>query len=154
MNSLEINAIMNNELWKKNYGGIFPCDKIPKNLCKTCNFGIICNLSKSTSLGTQWIAIFMPAEGACLQYFDSYGMPPTNKYFLEFLEKNNKLYCYNEGQIQKFGSDVCGEYCIFFLLLRFSGVEYDNIINIFTNDLEQNDKFVSNFVNSIKCVKY
>ena len=150
MNSVEINAIMNNQLWERNYGGIYACDKIPNNLCKTCDFGIICNLSKSTSLGTHWIAIFMPREGMCLEYFDSYGLPPNNKFILSFLGENNLSYCYNRGQIQKFGSDECGEYCIFFLLLRFSGVEFEKIINIFTNDLEQNDEFVSNIINRLK----
>lgn len=150
MNSIEINKIMNGENWRKNYGGIYPCDRLPQNLCRKCNFGIICNLSKSTSLGTHWIAIFMPEEGECLEYFDSYGIPPNNKYLLSFLEKNNQSYCYNKGQIQNFGSDECGEYCIFFLLLRFSGIEFNTIINIFSNDLEQNDNFISNVIHSLK----
>ena len=53
-------------------------------------------------------------------------------------------------QIQNFGSDVCGEYCIFFLLLRFSGVDYDKILDIFSNDFELNDEFISKLIGEIK----
>ena len=150
MNSLEIDAIMNNDLWKRNYGGIFACDAIPKYLCITCNFGIICNLSESNSLGTHWIAIYMPEKGTCLEYFDSYGMPPSNEHFFAVLKEGKLSYCFNKVQIQNFGSDVCGEYCIFFLLLRFSGVDYDKILDIFSNDFELNDEFISKLIGEIK----
>ena len=149
MNNFEIDEIMSKLGLESVYGGIYPCDLLPMDLCKRCNYGIICNQSNSQSYGTHWVAIFMPKQGS-LEFFNSYGIPPKNEYFLKFIEKDNIYYCYNSVQIQDYNSDVCGQYCIFFLICRFLGIKFDQFINIFDKkNLEQNDQFIEELIGSL-----
>ena len=150
MNNKEIDHVMSKCLPSKNWAGIFPSDKIPFSICRNCDFGIICNTDSSQQKGEHWIAIFLPEYGVP-EYFDSFGGPPNVKIFSDFL--SNGEYIYNSVQIQSDDGFTCGHYCIFFLLCRFIGIRYYDIMSFFTMDLAINDQYVFEFVKNVdeKC---
>ena len=53
----------------------------------------------------------------------------------------------NQIQLQSYFSNLCGEYCIFFVftLCRNKSLEY--ILKFFSSDLSQNDQSVKYFIN-------
>ena len=90
MNNKCIDTIMKTML-KSKWGGIFPCDKIPKTICKKCNIGIICNTKGSGKKGEHWIAIYLPKSGL-IEYFDSFARKPKNTFFLQFINKSRYIF--------------------------------------------------------------
>ena len=134
------------KILKSRWGGIYPCDKIPINICKKCDIGLICNTQKMGNNGEHWIAIFLPKTGT-IEYFDSFGKKPTNSFFLQFINKTR--YKYNKRKVQHDMSDTCGQHCMFYLLCRNYGVSFLNFFNYYVNDHKANDKFVHLLFNPI-----
>ena len=111
---------------------------------KKCDYGIICNSHSSKQIGEHWIAIYLPETGIT-EYFDSFGEPPKIKSFSNFLGSSE--YVYNNLQVQSETGITCGHYCIFFLLCRFIGVSFKDVISFFSpSDLSINDGFVFDFI--------
>ena len=147
MNNQEIDLLMRSCLSSENWGGIFPSDKIPFSICRRCNYGIICNTQNSKQKGEHWIAIYLPKSGIA-EYFDSFGGPPNVDEFSSFLK--NGEFIYHTQQLQSDNGITCGHHCIFFLLCRFIGIEYHNIMSFYVENLSMNDNFVFQFVNNMK----
>ena len=53
----------------------------------------------------------------------------------------------SNAQHQSNDSTVCGQYCIFFILLRSHGFKYEDVMSAFIKNRVINDKFVCKFVN-------
>lgn len=102
--------------------GVFPCDKLPVRVEYPC--ALVANTDESDEKGEHWVAYFFDSNLSA-DYFDSYGNPPYNNYLLKFLTDNCKQYNCNNIQLQGFGSEVCGQYCISFLAHRARGVSMD-----------------------------
>jgi len=100
-----------------NFRGIFMRNRLPKKP-KTIECGII-NLDdddnltdfygSSTGNGTHWTSYLK--RGNHTLYFDSFGMPPPK----EFQKYVGGEIFWSEKQIQKIGTDICGELCLLFL---------------------------------------
>ena len=69
-------------------------------------------------------------------FWDSFG---------DFLEKYS--YEYNTRKLQSAWSDVCGQYCMFYLSHRARGHSMNNIVHLFDNNTMSNDNKVFTFVN-------
>lgn len=138
MNTNEINYILfNNRSARRIYLGAFPCDKLPRILDRKC--AIIINTDPHDKPGQHWTALFYnPRER--LEYFDSYGQPPTStiKYFLRKIKL--PIY-YNRTQIQKDLSTVCAQYCIFFVMMKAEGKQFEDIIAKFDR-IADDDKYI------------
>ena len=148
MNSKEINEILRFCLTKQQWGGIFASDNIPFDICRKCNFGIICNTETSEESGEHWIAIYMPREGH-LEYFDSFGRYPHITNFISFLNPKINSFQYNDVQIQSNTGITCGHFCILFLLNLFMGVSFKEFISLFDIfNLKGNEAFAYDFVTS------
>ena len=122
--------------------GVFPSDRLPKNIQPPCGF--IVNTDPSTQPGTHWIAIFFSPE--TVEYFDSYGQKPSttsiSKWLLDY-----KPYWINKKRIQGPGSSVCGHYCTYFLIQRWKGVETEDILKKFGDNMIENDAMITDWVN-------
>ena len=53
---------------------------------------------------------------------------------------------YNKKTLQSLDSDVCGMYCLFFLYFRCRGLKMESILQKFSTNRVQNDRFVVDFV--------
>ena len=125
----------------KNFGGVYPKDKLRSNMIKSDHFYII-NLDDSIGNGTHWTTFYCNNRNI-IEYFHSYGLKP-----IEFISKNYK-YIYNSSQIQSYESRACGYYCLYFIYHRFNGFTFYKIIKQFTlTDLEYNQKVIIDFFNN------
>src|SRR6185437_2682600 len=92
--------------------GVFPSDHVSKTRIKWKRAAIVFNTDPSFKPGKHWVAAFVQYPYG--HYFDSYGLPPS-PIFRTFMDRNCKSWKYNTLGLQKFGSDECGHYCVYFI---------------------------------------
>ena len=121
--------------------GVFALDQIPQ-IDNSFSFPLcfVSNTHPSTKPGEHWVALFYLSPDS-LEFFDSYGLPPAVYGFS--LDPR----VYNHRTLQSLNSNVCGQYCIFYLYHRSRGKSLSRILNSFsTRDLAWNDKSVARFI--------
>lgn len=125
-------------------GGVFACDKLPRRR-RPHHRLFIANTDIHTQPGTHWVAFYFTPRGKCV-YFDSYGLPPSNKHLLGFVERNATEWVYNSKKLQGFNSKVCGHYCIFFAHHMARGLSPPRLLRLFQCNSNINDCMVTRFV--------
>jgi hypothetical protein len=82
------------------------------------------------------------------EFFDSYGRVPEyyRDSFGDFLDKHSYAWDFNRCKLQSAWSDVCGQYCIFYLSHRARGQSMNTIVQLFDNNTMLNDTNVFQFV--------
>ena len=131
----------------KNYEGTFSCNAIKKHKKNKPISTYIFNLSKINEKGTHLVAISLKNKKVI--YFDSFGLPCTNKDILTFIYSINKKYKYNTMQIQHLKSNYCGIYCLAFVMHQDKGNQkIENFLNIFkyTKNKLENDNIVVKYI--------
>lgn len=123
------------------YEAVLGADQLPVNvLTVPCSFVI--NLDKSTQPGSHWVSIHIDVQRKA-EYFDSYGFPPLNLEFVQFMRRNSKTWTYNAIGLQSIDSDVCGQYCAMYLYFRTRHYTLHDFISLFSKDRGNNDALVS-----------
>ncbi|SRR6266700_181399 len=142
MDTITINKNLNN---LKGFIGTFPRDGLPKRVATPCS--LVVNTDPSHGQGQHWIAIFIDKNGVG-EYFDSYGLAPLYKEFIDFLNNNcSNGYFYNNKMLQCLTCVTCGHYCIAYIKIRTNGISYNEFIKLFTNNQLMNDKLIRKYVN-------
>ena len=124
--------------------GVFPSDKL--SIVDTYPSAMIANTDPHDQPGTHWIAMYFvsPQES---EFFDSYGFPPES-YGMDGYVLSETTY-YNDKPMQGLTSDVCGDYCLFYLLHRARNIDLTTIQNKFLRyDSQWNDSQVAQFVHT------
>ena len=107
---------------------------------------VVQNSQALGTVGMHWISWFIATDDDCGEYFDSFGLPiwnyPEIKSPVRYLVKEN---CY---PLQSLFSSVCGQFCIYFLFNRASGVSYQKILEKFKSK-RYNDRLVRDFEKDI-----
>ena len=101
----------------------------------------ISNTDTSRGPGKHWVAFYFPKRGP-YEYFDSLGNSP-NYYGVGFEKILNKKYLMSTGHLQQSTSNVCGLYCVYYVIKRYQGNTLKDIIKEF--DLcnkKQNDRLI------------
>ena len=75
------------------------------------------------------------------EFFDSYGHPPEHYGF-----KLYEIETWNNRKLQSSWSQVCGQYCIFYLYHKSRGYSMSKIVNLFTGNTRLNDRKVACYV--------
>ena len=148
MNTSQLQCCINSiPILRKSILGVFAADQLPPNLHFPCGF--IANTDDHLNQGQHWCSFFFP-NSTTVEYFDSYGKPIEyfNSYFLEYTSTFTHIVV-NSKQLQSTYSDVCGMYCLFFLLQGLSGLTCYDIIHRFSNAHTNNDCLVYNFIRSV-----
>lgn len=131
------------ELARKNIDSkvyVVPCDMLPEQI--TLPFHAIINNSSSQEAGTHWVMLTIDASGTA-HYLDSYGMMPRSKDILRFIRLHSKNFVWNEQQLQRVNSRVCGLYCLMGLYFMINQRQsLDQFIENFTKNLFLNDKII------------
>ena len=136
MNTNEIDTILYADCYTRPfYGGTWALDKIPESKNKTACYVI--NTAPSWHPGTHWIAIF--ATPSKKEYFCSYGSSPQP----ELLPLLGSHYTSNTEIIQDLRSDLCGQYCILYLLSKCRGYSLKEFILSFSLYSALNDRIAS-----------
>ena len=124
--------------------GVFPSDKLP--IVSEYPSTLIANTDPHDQPGTHWIAMYFvtPDES---EFFDSYGFPPETYDMDEYVLRESTYF--NDKPLQGLTSDVCGDYCLFYLLHRARNVDLNTIQAKFKRyDSQWNDAQVAQFIHS------
>src|SRR5271167_4366619 len=105
----------------KYFRGYFMNDELPKKIL-TNESGIV-NLQDSDEQGSHHVCYFK--YGKLKYYFDSYGLDCSNE-VLNYLKSPIISSTY---QIQKMGSTMCGQYCLYMLYYLGKGYNYITILH-------------------------
>src|SRR5271156_2047287 len=105
----------------KYFRGVFMDDELPMKI-KTNECGIV-NLQDSDEQGSHWCAYLK--HGKLKYYFDSYGLDCSNE-VLNYLKRPIISSTY---QIQKIGSTMCGQYCLYVLYYLGEGNNFIDILH-------------------------
>ena len=152
MNTAQIvHALEQDPVTNKAFCGVFPSDKLPQTVDKyPCGF--IVNTDPSNKPGTHWLGFYFPSKHHG-EFFDSYGHPPEyyHKSFKDYLDSYDWIF--NKRKLQSNWTNVCGQYCMFYLSHRARRYSLNKIVNMFANDTLSNDtkvfEFVSNHFNML-----
>lgn len=124
--------------------GVFAADRIPQKIDLPA--AIIANTDEHYKPGQHWVAMYINSSGRG-KYFDSYGVPPYSKHIIRSLRRNCKKYICNSKSFQSIDSEVCGQYCVFFLYCMCRGWSLKKFSSLFTNDSYNNDKIILRLYN-------
>ncbi len=100
--------------------GVFAADQLPSRVSlSSFPCCLVANTDISRGMGEHWTAFHFPSP-KWLEFFDSYGQHPTShEHFSKFVSQWDTSYIkWNKIELQCGISSVCGQYCIFFLILR------------------------------------
>ena len=119
--------------------GIFPVVNIYPS-------ALIANTDPHDQHGTHWIVMYFvtPDES---EFFDSYGFPPETYDTDEYVLRESTHF--NDKPLQGLTSDLCGDYCLFYLLHSARNVDLNIIQAKFKRyDSQWNDAQVARFIHS------
>jgi len=143
MNSFEIrDTIRKVPGTNRFFVGVYSSDNMPRLDPPFC---FVVNTDPSFKSGSHWCAFFVTENQ--YEFFDSYGRSVLNATLpLEFAQytKDRTCMCNNlflEGILSK----TCGQFCIYFIVLRCLGISYDSILKTFSRNRIVNDKIVNGF---------
>lgn len=143
MDSRQINKILSQDpSTAPAFKGVFPSDVIPP-LQK--NSAVVVNRDDSSLPGTHWLCMYVDASDN-LEFFDSYGQPPSfyGDFIKDYVSKYSNV-CWNSVSFQSPTSNVCGHYCIYFIVKRCQGHSLYSIVrNLSVN--KKNDFQMFQFV--------
>ena len=109
LSNVEIENIMKDRKIS-NFRGVYSKDLLPKKMHK--NESIILNIQDFLDGGgTHWVAIYNDIKGKDVEYFDSFGIYPSD-IVVKYMKTAGKGIVYSSNQIQGIDSVMCGYYCI------------------------------------------
>ena len=109
---------------------------------------IILNTDESDGRGLHWVALYVPYSGP-LEFFDSLGESPESyhDYFRDWLVASGRSYMRNEYRYQDYGTDTCGEFCVYYGVKRLRGEPMPEIVHsLNARNLHLNEFLVSDFI--------
>lgn len=112
MNTVQIRKYVDRDNRSNVFKGVFACDDMPRYVKNPSAY--IINLATRSESGSHWVALYIDDEKSCY-YFDSFGLPPTNRHIQAFIKKNAVHMVYNKKQLQHITSAKCGHYCCTFI---------------------------------------
>ena len=156
MNTLQLSTIMDTFSKNTHFLGVLACDQLPKTTLQNVPVSVIINTHSSDMSGEHWLAVYITdTRGGC--FFDSFGNSPRCKIFpptiYTFLRTNCSSLKFSNRQVQDYLSVTCGEHCVFFLYHMLCGLNYEDVMLKYSDDLNSNDKMVSSFVKKIQPCK-
>lgn len=122
---------------RKIFTGVYPCNRIPRSIPENAAF--IVNTDPHDKPGKHWVAYFFTPSRA--YFFDSYGQAPW-KNELQRPMAMRKMKTYFGRRLQGHSSEVCGHYCLYFILAMIHQLGFSR----FGTNFEKNDILVKKFV--------
>src|SRR5581483_12147469 len=152
MNSYEIRYFLKT-LQLNVYTGVYAIDQL--KYVKATSFAIVVNNMPSSSEGMHWFCLVRKKNQKGVDFFDSLALP------IEFYGNELTIFLsqfeglnYYATRVQSFRSSKCGHHCCFFIAHRFHGLRYINVLKLYTNSVNLNDRMVHNFIKEIDFPKF
>ena len=144
MNTSQLLCIMSADpVLRASMLGVYAADEIPKYV----RYGrFIANTDASSKPGKHWCAFYFDGTGQS-EFFDSYGKPPDyyNNTFSSCLHNNSTVHLYNSKRLQSSSSNVCAQYCAYFLIHRARGQNIKDIVETLQT-IQHRDQYVYDYV--------
>lgn len=147
MDTIQLTLILRKDKYTRGvFQGIYPSDKLPASVSSYPAL-FIANVDTSDKPGSHWIAFYFTKDHEG-DFFDSYGLPPSNysRTFTGFLNNNSNSWIFNTVTLQSVNSKVCGHYCLYFALFRSRQVSMSTIVHRFSSNKMRNDFLVKRFI--------
>ena len=106
----------------------------------------IYNLEPSLMSGSHWIATYV--KDNVINYFDSFGLPPFQE-MVDHAKKKNLTLLHQNQQIQHLNTTTCGYFCLYFLNEMHKGVDYFDLLQVFSFDTMKDEKFIEKYFKKI-----
>lgn len=136
MNNLELQRILRG----------YPVSVCSADTIKKNRF-VIANTDTRGGPGKHWVTFCFTDKGPD-EFFDSLGKTPEY-YSVGFERVLQGDYLTISDRLQDFKSDTCGLYCIYYVMCRYAGMTFKDLVKVFSvSELEMNDQFVRTFVNT------
>ena len=154
MNSLEIEKVLADNKWNTfKFLGCFAADVLPTNLNNKTPVCFIANVDQSSENGSHWVAFCIPKIDH-LEYFCPLGISFYHwPIFVNYIRNimNFESIVMNRKRIQSINSNLCGVFCIEFLVKRDKGLSFALIINSYsTTNYLCNDLQTLNFLKDLR----
>jgi len=154
MNSIEIENILNKNKWNRfKFIGCFAADLLPTELNKDIPVCFIANVDQLKESGSHWVLFLIPKEGY-LEYFCPLGISFYHwPLFVNYIRNIMNFECIimNRKRIQSINSNLCGIFCIEFVIKRDKGISFALIINSYsTKNFLCNDLQALNYVKDLR----
>lgn len=122
MDEHEIRRIMRSHpLLRSSFEDVLSIDEVRHPSKIPASF--IYNTDPSHKPGTHWVAVYCTQNGQHW-YFDSFAQPPLSEFSKVYRDIRHWLV-----PVQSLFSNVCGQYCIYFLYLCARGLSWDQVNN-------------------------
>ena len=147
MNTSQIAAVLKTlPFTKSKFKGVFPSDRLPTKI-KQYPAALVTKVDPHDKPGSHWCAFYIDEHGQG-EFFDSYGQAPDrySMEFKQFLDRHCPTWTYNTKQLQSLGSNVCGHYCLYYLINRCQNISLDMILSRFSRNSRLNDSLVYQFI--------
>ena len=147
MDTVQLTLILRKDKYTRGvFQGVYPSDKLPTSVSSYPAL-FIANVDTSDKPGSHWIAFYFTKDREG-EFFDSYGLPPSNysRTFTSFLNNNSSSWIFNTVTLQSVNSKVCGHYCLYFALFRSTQVNMSTIVHWFSSNKSRNDFIVKRFI--------
>ena len=131
MEGKDIDRILSRDIMAKRlYRGVYPVDGLPLEKTIRTPACFIVNTDKASGPGEHWQAVYIGADRKG-EFFDSYGLPPTDPLMLRFLKRHCLYYAHNDRLLQTLTSSYCGYYCIYFVMMKAQGQTLSQLLRPF-----------------------
>lgn len=134
-----------------NFLGTFPCD-IQPDVEGLKSFSLVFNESKHDDEGSHFVCVYATEDK--IYYFDSMGLSLENDYIKMFVFSCGRPAVLSNVQLQSLNSNMCGFFCICFLLYMSLGMNFKNFFKCFSSDLKLNDIIVIDFIEKMIEIKH
>ena len=101
---------------RKIFRGVFAINRLPTRQPGA----YVINLDRHDEPGSHWVVVF--DDGKRVEYFDSYGLPPSITSFLGHKAVYSSIYS------QPLYSNACGFYCVYYIIQRSLGITMTDIL--------------------------
>ena len=125
---------------------VYAADELPLKV--NLPAALIVNTDCSYNEGRHWLAVHINSHEQA-EYFDSFGIPPSNPNFILFMQRNSKMWSYNNVTLQSNFSNVCGKYCLMYLYFKTQNYSLLDFVNNFSADRISNDKIVETMYQNV-----
>ena len=144
---------------KSSHVDVLPADYLDNYNIPSLPAYLVVNSEGSNHPGQHWIAMYIRRKTASggrpiLEFFCSYGLGIDfySSHFSNFVKSKNFKIIENTIPLQSVGSNVCGNYVLYFLYNRIKGCCPMSSYCKFSTNAKYNDARVERFVKLKKCL--
>ena len=150
MNRKQLHWILSNDkVTSRNFKGEYALDEIKHTQQISFPSAYVFNLDPSYKPGVHWVAVYIDRidRKGRPEYFDSFGCPPPRE-IKDFLCTYAESWNYNDVPVQELYSTTCGQFAVFYIYQRCSGLTLKSILRKYFNPQAKimNDVLVRDFV--------